>query len=81
MDRAIKPVCARIGGVEIRVSAEARRGIRRRVRQAVVVAGYVAGISAAALSALAVVQSSLLWPVVVCGGAAGVVLWRCKSCR
>lgn len=79
MDRAIKPISARIGGVEIRVSAEARRGIRRRARQAAVVAGYLAGISAAAMIGLAVLQSSLVLPILVCSAVTAGVVWRCRG--
>lgn len=79
MDRAIKPISARIGGVEIRISAEARRGIRRRARQAAVVAGYVAGISAAVLIGVAVLQSSLIFPILVCAAVTAGVAWRCRE--
>ena len=76
MDRAIRPISARMGGVEIVVSAAARRGIRRKVRQASVVVGWVSGILALTCAAVAVLQSVLLWPVLVCGGIAGFVVWR-----
>jgi hypothetical protein len=78
MDRAIKPITANIGGVSIYVSAATRKAIRRRARQAFVIGGYVAGIGAATMAGVAVLQSSLLWPVVICGAVAGVVLWRCR---
>lgn len=81
MDRAIKPITAQIGGVEIRIGSEVRRKIRRMARQAAVIGGWVSGCAAVTCAAVAVLQSSLLWPVVVCGAVAGVVLWRCRSCR
>ena len=79
MDRAIKPITAQIGGVSVYVSSETRKAIRRRARQAAVIGGYVAGIGAATMSAVAVMQSSLLWPVVICGAVAGAMLWRCRG--
>lgn len=79
MDRAIKPITAKIGGVEIRVSTGTRRRIRRMARQAAVVAGYVAGISAAVLIGVAVLQSSLIFPILVCGGVTAGVAWRCRG--
>lgn len=79
MDRAIKPITARIGGVEIIVSAQARRGIRRRARQAAVVIGYVAGIGAGAMAAVAVAQSTLLLPVLACAAVTAAVAWRCRG--
>lgn len=79
MDRAIKPITAQIGGVSVYVSTATRKAIRRRARQAAVIGGYVAGIGAATMAAVAVMQSSLLWPVVICGAVAGVVLWRCRG--
>lgn len=79
MDRAIRPITAHIGGVSVYVSAATRKAIRRRARQAAVIGGYVSGIAAATCAAVAVMQSNLLWPVVICGAVAGVVLWRCRK--
>lgn len=79
MDRAIKPISARIGGVEIVVSEAARRRIRRAARAAAVIGGYAAGVAAFVMLCVAVAQSALLWPVVVCGAVAGVVCWRCRG--
>lgn len=81
MDRAIKPISARIGGVSVYVSAATRKAIRRRARQAAVAAGYVAGIGAATMAGVAVLQSGLVIPILACGGVAGVVIWRCRPCR
>ena len=71
MDRAMKPITANVGGVTITVSTHTRKAIRRRARQAAVIGGYVAGIAAATCAAVAVLQSNLLWPVVICGAVAG----------
>lgn len=79
MDRAIKPITANVGGVTITVSTHTRKAIRRRARQASVIGGYAAGVAGATMAAVAIAQSSLLWPVVVCGAVAGVVLWRCRG--
>ena len=79
MDREIKPITAQIGGVSVYVSTATRKAIRRRARQAAVIGGYVAGIAGATMAGVAVLQSSLLWPVVVCGAVAGVVCWRCRG--
>lgn len=79
MDRAIRPITANIGGVSVYVSTATRKAIRRRARQAAVIGGYVAGVAGATCAAVAVLQSSLLWPVVVCGTVAGVVCWRCRG--
>lgn len=78
MDRAIKPITASIGGVEIRIGSEVRRKIRRAARAAAVIVGYAAGVAAFVMLCVAVAQSALLWPVVVCGAVAGVVCWRCR---
>ena len=79
MDRAIKPISARIGGVEIRIGSEVRRKIRRAARAAAVIVGYAAGVAAFVMLCVAVAQSELIWPVVCCGAVAGVVLWRCRG--
>ena len=79
MDRAIKPISARIGGVEIRIGSEVRRKIRRAARAAAVIVGYAAGVAAFVILCVAVAQSELIWPVVCCGAVAGVVLWRCRG--
>ena len=79
MDRAIKPITASIGGVEIRIGSEVRRKIRRAARKAAVIVGYTAGVAAFVMLCVAVAQSALLWPVVGCGAVAGVVLWRCRG--
>lgn len=81
MDRAIKPITATLGGVSVYISAGTRKAIRRKARQAAVAGGYAAGIAAATMAAVAILQSSLLWPVVLCGAVAGVVCWRCRGCR
>lgn len=78
MDRVIKPITASIGGVEIRIGSEVRRKIRRAARAAAVIGGYTAGVAAFVMLCVAVAQSALLWPVVVCGAVAGVVCWRCR---
>ena len=78
MDRAIKPITAQIGGVSVYVSTATRKAIRKRARQAAVIGGYVAGIAACTMAAVAVMQSNLLWPVVICGAVASVVFWRCR---
>lgn len=79
MDRVIKPITASIGGVEIRIGSEVRRKIRRAARAAAVIGGYAAGVAAFVMLCVAVAQSALLWPVVVCGAVAGVVCWRCRG--
>lgn len=79
MDRAIKPISAHVGGVSVYVSAGLRKAIRRRARQATVVAGYIAGISAATMIGLAVLQSSLIFPIVVCAAVTAAVAWRCRG--
>lgn len=79
MDRAIKPITASIGGVEIRIGSEVRRKIRRAARASAVIGGYAAGVAAFVMLCVAVAQSALLWPVVGCGAVAGVVLWRCRG--
>lgn len=79
MDRAIKPISARIGGVEIVVSEAARRRVRRAARAAAVIGGYAAGIAAFVMLCVAVAQSALLWPVIGCAGVAGMVAWRCRG--
>lgn len=79
MDRAIKPITASVGGVSVYISAGTRKAIRRRARQAAVIGGYVAGIAGATMAAVAVMQSNLLWPVVICGGVAAAVIWRCRG--
>ena len=79
MDRAIKPITASIGGVEIRIGSEVRRKIRRAARAAAVISGYAAGVAAFVMLCVAVAQSALLWPVVVCGAVARVVCWRCRG--
>ena len=79
MTRAMKPVSASIGGVEIRIGSEVRRKIRRAARAAAVICGYAAGVAAFVMLCVAVAQSALLWPVVGCGAVAGVVCWRCRG--
>ena len=79
MDRAIKPITASIGGVEIRIGSEVRRKIRRAARAAAVIGGYAAGVAAFVMLCVAVTQSALLWPVVGCAGVAGIVAWRCRG--
>ena len=79
MDRAIKPITASIGGVEIRIGSEVRRKIRRAARAAAVIGGYAAGVAAFVMLCVAVAQSALLWPVVVCGAVAGIICWRCRG--
>lgn len=79
MDRAIKPITASIGGVEIRIGSEVRRKIRRAARAAAVIVGYTAGVAAFVMLCVAVAQSELLWPVVGCAGVAGIVAWRCRG--
>ena len=79
MDRAIKPITASIGGVEIVVTESARRSIRRAARAAAVIGGYTAGVAAFVMLCVAVAQSALLWPVVGCAGVAGMVAWRCRG--
>ena len=79
MTRAMKPVSASVGGVEIVVTELARRRIRRAARAAAVISGYAAGVAAFVMLCVAVAQSALLWPVVGCSAVAGVVLWRCRG--
>ena len=79
MDKAIKPITASIGGVEIRIGSEVRRKIRRAARAAAVIGGYASGVAAFVMLCVAVAQSALLWPVVGCGAVAGVVCWRCRG--
>lgn len=79
MTRAMKPVSASVGGVEIVVTESARQRIRRAARAAAVIVGYTAGVAAFVMLCVAVAQSALLWPVVGCGAVAGVVLWRCRG--
>ena len=79
MTRAMKPVSASVCGVEIRIGSEVRRKIRRAARAAAVIGGYTAGVAAFVMLCVAVAQSALLWPVVVCAGVAGVVAWRCRG--
>lgn len=78
MTRSIKPVAASIGGVEIVVTPAARRKVRRTARAAAVAGGYAAGIAAIVCTLVAVVQSALLWPVMLCGGVAVCVAVRCR---
>lgn len=78
MTRSIKPVSASVGGVEIVVTADARRRVRRAARACAVIAGYAAGIAGVACAAVAIVSSVLVWPVVACGAVAAGVLWRCR---
>ena len=79
MTRAMKPVSASVGGVEIVVTESARRRIRRAARAAAVISGYTAGVAAFVMLCVAVAQSALLWPVVGCGAVAGMVCWRCRG--
>lgn len=79
MDRAIKPITASIGGVEIVVTEAARRRMRRAARAAAVIGGWVSGVAAFVMLCVAVAQSALLWPVVGCASVAGVVAWRCRG--
>lgn len=79
MTRAMKPVSASVGGVEIVVTESARRRIRRAARAAAVISGYTAGVAAFVMLCVAVAQSELLWPVVGCAGVAGIVAWRCRG--
>ena len=79
MTRAMKPVSASVGGVEIVVTESARRRIRRAARAAAVISGYTAGVAAFVMLCVAVAQSELLWPVVCCAGVAGIVAWRCRG--
>ena len=78
MTRAMKPVSASVGGVEIVVTESARRRIRRAARAAAVISGYTAGVVAFVMLCVAVAQSELLWPVVCCAGVAWIVAWRCR---
>ena len=79
MTRSIKPVSASIGGVEIVVTTATRHKVRRMARAAAVVTGYTTGIAAVVCTLVAVVQSALLWPVMLCGGVAAWVAWRCRK--
>lgn len=79
MDKAIRPITANLGGVSVYIGANTRRKIRRMARQAAVIGGWVSGCAAVTCAAVAIMQSSLLWPVVVCGAVAGVVCWRCRG--
>ena len=79
MIRAMKPVSASVGGVEIVVTESARRRIRRAARAAAVIGGYAAGVAAFVMLCVAVAQSALFWPVVVCGAVAGIICWRCRG--
>ena len=79
MTRAMKPVSASVGGVEIVVTESARRRIRRAARAAAVISGYTAGVAAFVMLCVAVAQSELLWPVVGCAGVAWIVAWRCRG--
>lgn len=79
MIRAMKPVSASVGGVEIVVTESARRRIRRAARAAAVIVGYTAGVAAFVMLCVAVAQSALLWPVVGCAGVAGIVAWRFRG--
>ena len=79
MTRAMKPVSASVGGVEIVVTESARRRIRLAARAAAVISGYTAGVAAFVMLCVAVAQSELLWPVVGCAGVAGIVAWRCRG--
>ena len=79
MTRAMKPVSASVGGVEIVVTESARRRIRRAARAAAVISGYTAGVAAFVMLCVAVAQSALLWPVVGCAGVAGIVACRCRG--
>lgn len=79
MTRAMKPVSASVGGVEIVVTEAARRRVRRAARAAAVIGGYAAGVAAFVMLCVAIAQSELLWPVVGCAGVAGVVAWRCRG--
>lgn len=79
MTRAMKHLTANVGGVEIRVSADARRRIRKRARQAAVIGGYMAGVAGATMAGVAIIQSELLLPMAVCAAVAGVVAMRCRG--
>lgn len=78
MTRKIMPVTTSIGGVEIVVTTATRHKVRRMARAAAVVTGYTAGIAAIVCTLVAVVQSALLWPVMLCGGVAVCVAVRCR---
>lgn len=79
MTKKIMPVTTSIGGVEIVVTPAARNKVRRMARAAAVVTGYTAGIAAVVCTLVAVVQSELSWPVMLCGGVAAWVAWRCRK--
>lgn len=79
MTRKIMPVTTSIGGVEIVVTTATRHKVRRMARAAAVAGGYAAGIAAVVCTLVAVVQSALLWPVMLCGGVAAWIAWRCRK--
>lgn len=79
MTRAMKPVSASVGGVEIVVTEAARRRVRRAARAAAVIGGYAAGIAAFVMLCVAVAQSGLVIPILACGGVAAAVIWRCRG--
>ena len=78
MTRALKTVTASAHGVSIMVTPQARRRVRRAVRAAAVVGGYMAGIAAVVMLCVAAAQSELRWPIVICGGVAAAVVYRLK---
>lgn len=79
MIRLLKPIAASVGGIEIVVTPQARRRVRRAARAAAVVTGYVAGLAAVTCAAVAVAGSALLWPIILCSGVAVSVTWRCRK--
>ena len=79
MTRSMRAVAASARGVSIVVTPAARRRVRRAARAASVAAGYAAGIAAVTMLGIAAAQSALLWPIILCGGAAVGVAWRCRK--
>ena len=77
MTRRLKPIAVSVGGVNIMVTPQARKRVRRAPRAAAVVGGYAAGVAAVVMLCVAAAQSVLLWPIVLCGGIACVVTLRC----
>ena len=79
MNRKLRPLAANVGGVEIIVTTQARRNIRRFARCASVAVGYTAGIAAATMTVVAVAQNVMCIPIVCCAVVASAVMLRCKK--
>lgn len=60
----IKPLYANVHGVEIKISSQVRRKVRRIARTVTVIVGYVSFLIAVALILVAVITSPLVFWIV-----------------